>query len=150
MEDLLNAANTNPDKFIIGKLPVKPNDVSIIKIEDLYDLLDRSKANGGDYYVYGIVGADGKDSTSDNLKSVGVSWYMQKYEPTTYNCFWINVGVSHCSVFGGLLYGIGRTNNYKYNLRWYYAEGVFSYSDREYYWRDCVDGDVYVAVVRAR
>lgn len=161
MSKLVNAVDANTtDKFIIGELPADSHTVSIVTMEELYDFfkdpyLKDSNINGCDvacandidaYYAYGIVGAKGRDSTLDSLKSVGINWYRQKNKAISENHI---ISLNGINVFGGPLYYICRFNDDLYQFNWYYTNGRnIGMSYNPLYWSCRVSGDVCVAVVK--
>lgn len=156
MSSLLNAVNTNPDKFIIGELPTKPGEVSIITIEDLYDSLRFMTGQNrdivydfsiADYYVYGIVGDKGIRSTIDNLQSVGLDWYRQKNKSVAKTVNWPNAGGSLYPVFGGQLNYVRKCRDKLYEFGWYCSSCHYGSSNDCDFWSNDVTNNVYVAVV---
>lgn len=155
MSNSLDATDTDSDKFIIGKLPVNSDEVSIMTLAELFNSLKDKKDKHNDvvyslddteYYVYGIAGENGKNSTLEDLQEVGVEWFRRKNVLTTPNSFWINAGESTHPVFGGPLYRIGFVNKVA-RYCWYYSEIDHNNSLNMSYWYSHVPGDVCVAVV---
>lgn len=181
MGSLLDAANasTSSDKFIIGKLPTNPGEVSIMTLIELHKALNDSIItlfdrvedptggfNTSTYYIYAINDTPGTNdalikSTINNLQEVGISWYKELNKHITSNKHW---KVGNHKVFGGPLSCVscpsevhdptGRLNldDGNYDFGWYYSEIDYKTgrSNFSYYWYNFVSGSVCVAIVRAR
>lgn len=145
MGGILEAArvNVNLNRFIIGGLPTKVGDVSVMTLGRLYSALGgltrftgpqeapSEGYNSSAYYVYGIAGAHGDNSISENLQAVGLDWYRQKIKPTLPNqTFTINGQI----VFGGPLSYIYRYDNDTYDFGWYCSESDTEDSSVSSYW----------------
>lgn len=149
---------------ITSSLPKKGGDVSIMMIEDLYKALEDATpfADGSShidptpgydmstFYVYAIDGdlgtIDSTLSTPDNLKTVGIKWYMRFNKPIKHGTRWA-VGAS--KLFGGPLNTVDRNSDGKYIFGWYYSDGGCDYSSCSDHWVDSVTGNTYVAVVHS-
>lgn len=160
MDNLLNAVNTDPNRFLINELPIKSDDVSIVTMEELYNFFEDSfpkdsdkngydvayPYNTYDYYVYGIVGDEGLDSTLDNLRSVGINWYRQKNKAISEDYI---ISLNGINVFGGPLYHVCSFDDDLYHFNWRYANGKnIGMSYNPHYWGCRVPGNVYVVIVR--
>lgn len=170
MSFLLDAANvsTEGNKIeVTGKLPAKVGNVSIMTIEQLFKQLYENKANDWDmstYYVYGISGEYGDDSTIENLQAVGLDWYKQlnkqteasqtcvetkygwHYEPTTEVQPFVSNGKT---IFGGPLHDVCYSQRNGFTFEFTAAESVIYQSSRWYCWNVMVNESIYVAVIRA-
>lgn len=161
MSSLLDAANVSHslDKFVTDALPTKPGDISVMTIEQIYTALHKSASasksvtdpsmgyNSSTYYVYGIVGLNGDNSTSDNLQKVSIHRYKQKNKPNTYGQMFAS---EEQILFGGPLYEIVNYHDDKYDLSWYFNDEEVDYSSTDIYWNGKVPGSVYVTVVNAK
>lgn len=140
-------------------LPTKAGDALIMTIRQAWKALGGSTSsveitwdpsegyNTSTYYVYSITGSNGVNSTSTDLKAVGISWFQQLNKPTTDGTYW---RVGGYKVFGGPLYCISYNSNSDiYNLCWEYSKDAIDGSDRTEYWHSGAPGSVYVAIVRA-
>lgn len=163
MSNLLSAANTNPDKFIIGELPVNSGDVSIITVDELYNSLEDnssfahaikmnyesvfdSNSNDPTYYMYCIIDVKRSDPTLDSIKAIGIDWYRQLNKNTiTEQVF----SVGDKTLCGGPLFTIDHYNNGDYDLGWYCYEGEVGNSRYNYNWRSYVVGSMHVVVVHS-
>lgn len=145
MSNLLNVVSVDPDEFTIGELPTKPGEVSLMTIEQLHDSLSGNNVTG--YYVYGVKGYGGENSTFANLREVGIDWYRQKNKSTNPVKHWDNAGNGSQSLFGGPLRNITHGIDNIYFFGWRLSEHGSSYSDYTYYWKTSVFGSTYVAVV---
>lgn len=167
MSNLLDAANVSVDNFIIGELPVKPGDVSIMTLGQAYKVIGKpldnmvtvqDPINGYDistYYMYAINDAAFTDdsvsnSTLTNLQMVGLDWYKKLNKPTRRDDHWNNAGEGTHSLFGGPLKLINKYNHDLYVFSWYYSKSGYCSSDYISYWGFDVSGSVYVAIVRAK
>lgn len=180
MGSILDAANVSAsqDKFLIGKLPTKSGEVSVMTLLELRKALNDSIItlsdmvfdptggfNTSTYYIYAINDTSGTNdalakSTLNNLQEVGISWYRELNKHTTSNKHW---KVGNHKVFGGPLARVfcpsemrtpaGRIElgDSNYVFEWHYSE-IYEKTGRStfsYYWYTHVPGSVYVAVVRA-
>lgn len=159
MSSLLNAVNVSSDGFIIGELPVNHNDVSIVTMEELYQAVRKIKSVvtsytlgnwATDYFVYSIVGDNGKESTLANLQMVGINWYKQKNQDFGEDVFF---ALDNVNMFGGRIGLVHRDiDDGTYSFIWYHTawdctSGNSVSSDGKDYWACKVPGDVFVAVV---
>lgn len=163
MSNLLNAANTNSDGFIIGELPTESGTVSIMTLEQLYKALGGTGRCGSGWdtmvsfnystlLIYAINDmSDTNDalfnSTIANLQAVSLDWYKQRNTPFYRGTHFENAGSGTHSVFGGLLHSVVNKHG-SYYFKWYYYDDSIDRSYSIDYWHDFVPGDVYVAVVR--
>lgn len=156
---LLEAANAEPNKIeVTDQLPTRVGDVSIMTIGELFNALeDCNKGNvnrswsrsdpteGYDtstYYVYGISGKSGLNSTVSNLQAVGLDWYKQLNKPTPEQITFTSNGKT---IFGGPFDEVG-----KWDFQWSCNADCYGPSSYKNCWDDNVASSVYVAVVRAR
>ena len=166
MEGLLNVVNVSSDKFIIRELPVNSGDVSIMTVKDLFDALKKNTGYASLEYssiqsyesvndrgvnpifsAYGIIGAEGLDSTPWNLKKVGLDWYKQMNKPKSYTQVF---SVNDQKVFGGPLSEIDHTKgDDTYRFYWRYSVGSGYYSHSSNYWDNDVFSSICVAVVHS-
>lgn len=163
MSNLLDVADTDSDKFIVGRLPPNSGDISLMTLEQLYIALGGSirereekcdplqRLGNSEYYVYALNDTNGVDdalskSTITNLEAIDANWYKQLNKPDTFANHWI---VGDYKVFGGPLHDIKRYSNGTYDFSWYYSEHLNDCSVSGGHWRDSVSGSVYVAVVHS-
>ena len=162
MSSLLEAASAVPNKIeVTDKLPEHIGDVSIMTIEQAFDSLANSNIINdfnyhhdpspnytiSKYYVYGIDGYEGEDSTVENLQAVGLSWYKQHNKPTTASQTFTS---NNKTIFGGPLNYVYYGGSSRYRFGWYYSTSDYDASYGSGYWDDRVSFSVYVTVVRAR
>ena len=140
MSSLLDAANVEPNKIeVTNKLPTRVGDVSIMTLEQVFKALEDSDSdNDGNYhydpkygydtsmyYVYGIVGSYGVNSTAENLQDVGLDWYKQLNKPIkTIKTVqtWTNNGKT---IFGGPLIIVHYDSIPVYSFNWCCSWGFF-------------------------
>ena len=150
MGSILDAANVSAsqDKFLIGKLPTKSGEASIMTLDQIHTALggyvgivqvfDPSvdhASKSSTYYMYGISSDrwhhyDSNVSTLDNLRAVGVDCFV---------------------LFGGPLYDVN--HNYgmydTYGFEWFTSENRKVPSSDSSYWGHNAFDPVYVAVVHS-
>ena len=134
--------------------------VSIMTIKQAYNILGASPNlnydvempapnkgyNSSTFYVYGIVGSGGNNSTSANLQAVDLDWYKQKNKLTS-DSENLTFSSNGKTVFGGPLYSVTSNTNGTYNFKYYRSESNYICSNWGDYWNKDVSGSVYVAVV---
>ena len=158
MSSLLDAANAEPNKIeVTDQLPIRVGDVSIMTIEQAYIALANSNSNNdiwsydpssgydtSTYYVYGIIGNNGTNSTASNLHAVCLNWYKQYNKPTSSSQAFTSNGKTIFGVpLSVMCYGGSR-----YGFHWYYSVSHGNNSASVGYWDSSVSPSVYVAVVR--
>lgn len=151
MFKLRNASKANSGDFLIGKLPVKPNDVSIMTLDELYGSL---LTNGSidfytcyDYCIYAVQGDKGVKSTSANLRKVDIDWYRQHDKGVFMDEF---VRLNRVTLFGGALCHIDRKDSGVYTLHYLRPDTLFNnhvYSSDNGKWHGDVSGTTCVAVI---
>ena len=165
---------------VTSQLPQSVNDVSIMKVSELYSALSRSDAyanvhidptgyegtnSTSTYYVYGLYDDTCDEtnnynhkystvSTTSNLKSIGLDWFKQKNESATGNS---DQGraytwtVKGFNVFGGQMSSVAYGTNYGGTYVIHFKKP--SSNSSQFYWDGLDDenvGSAYVAVVRAK
>ena len=151
MFKLRNVLKADKDNFIIGELPVKPNDVSIITLDKLYfSLTSNGPIDFDTYYnycVYGVQGFEGTHSTSDNLQKVDIDWYRRNRKGLP--CVELHA-INKVALFGGLLCHIDREDSGFYTFRYLHSNGPFgtlTYSSDNGKWKGTAPGSTCVAVI---
>lgn len=102
--------------------------------------------NMSTYYMYGIVGIDGKESTEQSLLSIPLSWYQQYIRP---NGNPRTFSYNDKTIFGGPLHSVHYDVNAGYEFFWYHNTRYQERSITPGYWQYLVLPSTCVAVIRA-